>query len=61
MDLEFEWDLQKAEANSSKHGIAFEEARQVFADPAARIIVDPQLQTGELRYVAIGRADPERL
>ncbi len=30
---EFEWDSNKARANIQKHGIAFEEAAEVFFDP----------------------------
>jgi uncharacterized protein len=33
----FEWDTTKANANLSKHGVGFEEALTVFADPLARI------------------------
>jgi uncharacterized protein len=31
----FEWDPKKASANLTKHGISFEEASMVFADPNA--------------------------
>jgi uncharacterized DUF497 family protein len=37
MSLRFEWDPNKAEANLVKHGVSFEEAVTVFADPLARI------------------------
>jgi len=40
--LEFEWDLQKAEANLAKHKVSFEEAASVFADPLGRIVPDPR-------------------
>jgi uncharacterized DUF497 family protein len=40
MSLKFEWDRKKAAANSSKHGVSFEEALTVFADPLARIFDD---------------------
>jgi hypothetical protein len=33
MDLTFEWDEVKADANLRKHGVSFEEAKTVFADP----------------------------
>ena len=41
MSLEFEWDAAKAKANLKKHGVAFDEALSVFADPLARIFDDP--------------------
>ncbi len=31
----FSWDVRKAQTNYDKHGVAFEEAATVFADPAA--------------------------
>lgn len=31
--IEFEWDDNKARSNVKKHGIAFEEAAEVFFDP----------------------------
>ena len=35
MALEFEWDSRKAMQNLVKHGVSFEEALTVFADPLA--------------------------
>jgi len=37
MTPEFEWDAKKAAENLKKHGVAFEEALTVFADPLANI------------------------
>jgi uncharacterized DUF497 family protein len=34
------WDAEKAAQNARKHGVAFEEAATVFADPLALIIDD---------------------
>jgi len=31
--MEFEWEEEKAAANLSKHGVAFDEAKTVFDDP----------------------------
>jgi len=31
--MEFDWDPAKSEANFNKHGISFEEARNVFDGP----------------------------
>ncbi|WP_197984953.1 BrnT family toxin [Leptolyngbya sp. Cla-17] len=38
--MEFEWDQSKAIANLKKHGISFEEAKTVFANPLAVIFDD---------------------
>lgn len=36
---QFEWDLAKAESNFRKHGVTFDEATTVFADPLAFLMV----------------------
>jgi uncharacterized protein len=38
--MRFVWDPRKAKANAVKHGITFEEAATVFADPLALILED---------------------
>ncbi len=38
--MEFTWDPRKAASNLEKHGVAFEEAATVFADPLALAIED---------------------
>ena len=35
--IEFSWDERKATVNAKKHGVTFEEAATVFADPLARL------------------------
>jgi uncharacterized DUF497 family protein len=49
MSLVFEWHPAKAATNLSKHGVAFEEAATVFADPLARIFDDPDHSEAEAR------------
>jgi uncharacterized DUF497 family protein len=34
----FEWDARKAAVNRAKHGVSFEEAGTVFADPNASTV-----------------------
>jgi uncharacterized DUF497 family protein len=51
---EFEWDATKARENLKKHGVAFEEALTVFADPLARIFDDPDHWTDERRELIVG-------
>jgi hypothetical protein len=48
----FEWNLEKAAANLSKHHVSFEKACEVFFDPFVRV-VDASDQ-GEPREAAIG-------
>jgi uncharacterized DUF497 family protein len=37
-DLSFEWDVDKASLNESKHGVSFMEAHSVFLDVDAKLI-----------------------
>ncbi|MEA2754156.1 MAG: uncharacterized protein QOJ54_445 [Aliidongia sp.] len=50
----FEWDGGKAGANLSKHGIAFEEAKAVFLDPARIEISAARVEDAEDRLKIIG-------
>jgi hypothetical protein len=50
--VEFEWDTSKAATNVRKHGIPFELAVQVFADPARTEWRDDNLE--EERLVTVG-------
>lgn len=61
MSLEFEWDAQKAEANLKKHGVAFDEALSVFADPLAKIFDDPDHSEDEAREIIVGYSTRPRL
>jgi len=51
MDLDFEWDEDKAVANLKKQKISFEEAKTVFADPFAITIDDPKHSLEEHRFI----------
>jgi len=54
MDLEFEWDEDKAAANLKKHKVSFEEAKTVFSDPFSITIDDPEHSADEFRFIDIG-------
>jgi uncharacterized DUF497 family protein len=56
MDLEFEWDPDKAEANQHKHGVSFIEAATVFGDPLARTRTEPRHSIDEQRWVTLGES-----
>lgn len=53
--MEFEYDLQKSQANKNKHGLDFEEAKRIWDDinrievPVSRIV------EGEDRSLMIGK------
>ncbi|MFY9293141.1 MAG: BrnT family toxin [Methylorubrum rhodinum] len=53
MTTRFEWDPAKAESNLRKHGVSFEYALRVFADPFLMTAPDG-IEGGELRWKAVG-------
>lgn len=55
--MRFEWNDNKAESNALKHGITFEEAVTVFADPYLLFTEDSKHSQGEEREWAIGEAE----
>ncbi len=61
MGVIVEWDLRKAKTNSRKHGVSFEEAATVFADPLSLTIPDPLHSIREERCVIMGESARERL
>ncbi len=54
VDLNFEWDDDKAAANLRKHKVTFDEAKTVFADPFSITIKDAAHSDDEYRFVDIG-------
>lgn len=61
MSLKFEWGRKKASSNFSKHGVSFEEALTVFADPLARIFDDEDHSIEEQREIIIEHSAREHL
>lgn len=58
----FDWDEAKAEANYRKHGIDFETATEVFADPFVVERFDPlSVEHGEDRFLITGMASGQLL
>lgn len=52
----FEWDENKNRENQTKHGVSFEEAQYVFADPQIMVLEDAlHSNQGETRYFCVGR------
>ncbi|WP_082613256.1 BrnT family toxin [Bosea sp. Root483D1] len=54
--MRFEWDPAKAASNERKHGIRFETAVRVFADPLALTEYDG-IEGSEHRWTTIGVVD----
>ena len=59
--MNFDWDEAKAETNLLKHGVSFEEAMTVFADPLYVDFYDPDHSDDEERYIIIGQSQQQRL
>lgn len=52
--MEFEWNPDKNDSNIQKHGISFEIATQVFADPL-QIAMQDRIENGEERWQTLGK------
>ena len=57
----FEWDLKKAESNLRKHGVTFDEASTVFADPLSLLMRDSDHSADEERYLVLGMSNQGKL
>lgn len=51
--MQFEWDEAKNEANIRKHGIDFEDVKDMFNHPMLTL-VDQREDYGETRYLGVG-------
>ena len=58
MELEFEWDEEKARTNLAKHRVSFLTAAEIFANEILERIDDRE-NYGEVRFIALGRVDAE--
>jgi hypothetical protein len=61
MGYEFEWDPAKDRINRRKHGVAFDEATTVFADPLSLNMPDPDHSVTVERFLVLGRSVRGRL
>jgi len=51
--MEFEWDENKNRQNQQKHGVSFEEVKEIFLGVVFTSVSD-KLDYGEIREVSIG-------
>ncbi|MCD8335796.1 MAG: BrnT family toxin [Lachnospiraceae bacterium] len=58
--IKFEWDENKNQINIKKHGISFENAREIFYDDAAILFDDPEHSKDEERFLIIGNDEREK-
>ena len=59
--MDFEWDAGKAVSNLAKHGVSFQEAATIFADPLYIDLYDPDHSSDEQRYLIVGVSQQSRL
>jgi len=52
--LKFEWENNKDRANTSKHGVSFNEAKTAFYDEYAIQFFDPDHSESEDRFLLLG-------
>jgi hypothetical protein len=57
MNLEFEWDPNKAALNLRKHRVSFPYATRVFLDPHRKERLDTRNEYDEERWTALGQVD----
>lgn len=57
MGVNFEWDDEKDAVNQAKHGVSFQEAQRVFADPRRILQADETHSLGEMRFFCMGKVD----
>ena len=54
--MKFEWDRKKEHINIRKHGITFEQASYVFADPFALNRYNEKHSEDEERWILLGKS-----
>ncbi len=53
--MKFNWDDKKNKINMDKHGISFEEAKEIFEDPLQLSIMDKRFNYFEERWITVGK------
>ena len=61
LDIGFEWDEVKVDANLAKHGVSFDEGQTVFGDPNTITLFDNEHADAEDRFVNIGLSSNGRV
>jgi uncharacterized protein len=59
--MRFEWDENKNRSNYAKHGVWFEEAQTIWADPESFEFFDPEHSSNENRFIRIGHSTRGRI
>ena len=59
--MRFEWHDAKSRSNEKKHGVSFEEARDVFDDPLHTALLDRRFGYFQERWITIGSTESKRI
>ena len=59
--MNFEWDEKKNISNQEKHGVSFEEAKEVFDDALQISKLDHRFNYFEERWITIGATKKEHI
>ncbi len=59
--MNFEWDETKNRINQEKHGVSFEEAKEVFDDALQISKLDHRFNYFEERWITLGATKKEKL
>jgi uncharacterized DUF497 family protein len=59
--MKFEWDDSKNRLNQEKHGISFEEAKEVFNDALQISRLDKRFNYFEERWITMGTTKKEKI
>ena len=59
--MNFEWDEIKNRINQEKHGVSFDEAKEIFDDPLHISKLDHRFNYFEERWITIGATKKEKL
>ena len=61
MQYNFQWDPRKAESNTKKRGVSFEQATEIFLDALQLTVFDDEHSETEERWVTLGKTQNGRL
>jgi len=59
--VQFEWSKEKNRLNIEKHGISFEEAKEVFLDPLHISKLDHRFDYFEERWITVGATKKNKI
>lgn len=59
--MQFEWNEIKNRKNQQKHGVSFEQAKEVFDDPLHLSLLDKRFSYFEERWITVGATQDTQL